>query len=146
MKIILYIVFFLVVAFVAALTAAAWWGSERLPGSFLPTEDQGILITLISTPAGTTAPITNSAVEEVEAYLDNDEADTVDGYFSVIGFSFSGSGQNEAIMFTRLRDFDERDTPELGAAALANRLNGRRSSSPSGVKSRCFPVSPKPQP
>ncbi|WP_105404361.1 efflux RND transporter permease subunit [Neorhizobium sp. T7_12] len=100
------------------------WLFTRLPNSFLPQEDQGVLLTIIQTPVGATTPRTDEAVKKVEAYFLEKEKDNVDAVFGVLGFSFSGSGQNNAIVFTKLKDFAERTRPEQSAAAIVQRASG----------------------
>lgn len=109
----------------AGIVGGGLWIYERLPTSFIPQEDQGVVLSLISLPAGTTMPITDSVLSEVEAHFLEDEADVVDGTFGVRGFSFQGQGQNYAIVFTRLIDFEQRTSPDQSAGAVAQRANQR---------------------
>ena len=92
-----------------------------VPGSFLPEEDQGILITSIQLPQGATEPQTDAVIERVRKHYLEDESAYVDGVMSVIGFGFGGEGQNVGIMFVRLKDFDLRKDEEAGAQAIAMR-------------------------
>ncbi|AQZ49930.1 efflux RND transporter permease subunit [Martelella mediterranea] len=95
---------------------------EKLPSSFLPQEDQGVLLAMVQTPEGSTATQTQALVDDVERYLVEQEAATVDSVFSVLGFSFGGSGQNNAMVFIKLKEYEDRQG--LGAAELVNRTNG----------------------
>ena len=62
---------------------------------------------------------------------------------SVLGFSFSGQGQNAALAFVTLKDWDERGAPGQSAQALAGRTFGAMM----GVKDAfIFPLSPPPIP
>lgn len=94
---------------------------DRLPSSFLPTEDQGVLMTMIELPQGSTVQQTEHTIEQIEEYLLTKETDIVDGVFANVGFSFSGTGQNYGMMFIRLKDYEER--PGLDAADLMMRAN-----------------------
>ena len=76
----------------------------RLPTSFLPDEDQGILFAQVVLPAGATQERTLAVLRDVERHFLQNEKDTVQALFTVAGFSFSGSGQNAGIAFVRLRD------------------------------------------
>ncbi|WP_420342109.1 efflux RND transporter permease subunit [Paenirhodobacter sp.] len=96
----------------------------RTPTSFLPDEDQGVLMTIIQTPSGTTTEETRKVLERVEAYYQTAEKENVASVFSVVGFSFSGQGQNMAMMFVRLKDWEERTGAENRAAAIAARAFG----------------------
>ena len=93
----------------------------RLPASFLPAEDQGILITSVQLPVGATQDRTLRVLGEVREHFLAVEKDAVDGVFTVAGFGFGGQGQNVGIAFVRLKAFDERTTPGLSAQAVAGR-------------------------
>jgi multidrug efflux pump len=96
----------------------------RLPGAFLPDEDQGSMIVQVITPVGATQQRTMKSIEAVERHFLEDEKDTVASLFTVQGFSFSGSGQNNGMGFVRLKDWEERDTPEQHVKAVARRAMG----------------------
>jgi len=104
-----------------AVGVAAWWVYDRLPTSFLPTEDQGVLMTIVELPKGSTTQQTEHAIAALETHLLETEAGMVENVFSNVGFSFSGSGQNYAMMFIKLKDYDDR--PGQTAADLMNRTN-----------------------
>ncbi|MBB3595632.1 multidrug efflux pump [Rhizobium sp. BK529] len=93
----------------------------RLPSSFLPQEDQGVLLTIVTTPPGSTTQQTQAVVEKVEKYFRENEKDAVDSVFGALGFGFNGSGQNSAIIFTKLKDFSLRTDPNLSAQSVASR-------------------------
>jgi multidrug efflux pump len=97
---------------------------NRLPSSFLPDEDQGILLTAIQLPPGATDSRTWTVLNQVKDYYLNNEKDYVEGAFAVAGFGFSGQGQNVGIVFVRLKDFDQRKTPQSKAQAIAGRAMG----------------------
>ncbi|MCA0851374.1 efflux RND transporter permease subunit [Salipiger thiooxidans] len=96
---------------------------SKLPSSFVPTEDQGVLMTTITLPDTATRTQTVEAVEAIEDYLLNDLGEYVDAAFSAIGYSFSGTGQNNAMLFVKLKDFDDR--PDMTAAQIAGQANMR---------------------
>jgi hydrophobe/amphiphile efflux-1 (HAE1) family protein len=96
----------------------------KIPTSFLPDEDQGIMYVQISTPAGATAERTLESVKKVEDYLLNDEKETVEGLFTVTGFSFAGRGQNSAMGFVQLRDWSERKGEGQDVFSLSQRVMG----------------------
>ncbi|NHZ96028.1 efflux RND transporter permease subunit [Massilia sp. CCM 8734] len=97
----------------------------RLPTSFLPAEDQGILYTLVQLPVGATQERTLKVVEQVEQHYLNEQKDAVESVFSVAGFSFAGNGQNAAMAFVKLKDFDERGKDSLRAPAVVGKAMGR---------------------
>jgi len=94
---------------------------SRLPGSFLPEEDQGYFIAMMQLPPGATQERTVEVLNEVEQfYLKQPEVAHVIG---VVGFSFFGRGQNSAIAFVRLKDWDERKGEGSTATALVRKAN-----------------------
>jgi len=101
----------------------AWELYSRIDSSFLPTEDQGVLMSMISLAEGTTTAQTQAVVEQIEDYLLNAEGEAVEATFVAMGFSFTGSGQNSALIFVKLRDFDTRERSDLSASAVAMRAN-----------------------
>ena len=96
----------------------------RLPASFLPEEDQGVLFVMVQGPAGSTQERTVETLRKVEDYFLNQEKDAVQSVMSVQGFSFAGMGQNTGIAFVRLKDWSERHSKELGVQAVAHRGMG----------------------
>ncbi|EGI75584.1 efflux RND transporter permease subunit [Hylemonella gracilis] len=96
----------------------------RLPSSFLPEEDQGILFTMVQLPANATQERTLKVVDRVEQHFLQTEKDNVESVFSVAGFSFAGRGENMAIAFVRLKDWSERPSPMQKVQAIAGRAMG----------------------
>ncbi len=80
----------------------------RLPSSFLPNEDQGILMALVNAPVGATQERTLESIYKLEDHFLKNEKDAVESVFSVQGFSFSGMGQNSGMAFVKLKDWSER--------------------------------------
>ncbi|HEV7815567.1 MAG TPA: efflux RND transporter permease subunit [Janthinobacterium sp.] len=95
----------------------------RIPTSFLPNEDQGYIFVQVQTPPGSSQNITNTAVDDVSAYLLKDESAMVDATFMLNGVSFSGRGQNQARIFVHLRDWEERKAANLSVTALSARIS-----------------------
>ncbi|GGJ97604.1 efflux RND transporter permease subunit [Luteimonas terricola] len=93
----------------------------RLPSSFLPNEDQGVLMAMIQTPVGATQERTLESIAALEKHFLETEPDAVESVFAVQGFSFAGMGQNMGIAFVKLKDWSERTDPELSAEAVAGR-------------------------
>jgi multidrug efflux pump len=113
----------------------------RMPGSFLPNEDQGYIIANVQLPPGATLERTSDAMRQVEDFiLKQPEVKSMVG---VLGFSFSGSGQNAALAFVTLKDWAERK----GEGHTAQALAGRASGALQGVRDAfIFAVSPPPIP
>src|SRR5581483_10949086 len=80
----------------------------RMPTGFLPDEDQGYFMTLISLPSGAMQDRTMAVAKQVSTYLEKNESKNIQFNFTVAGFGFYGAGQNTGIVFTRLKDFDDR--------------------------------------
>ena len=95
---------------------------QRLPSSFLPEEDQGVLMVIVRTPQGSTTAQTDALVRKVETYLATQEATGVEAVFATLGFGFGGSAQNSAMLFVKLADYDMRlSHDDQGAAQIAMR-------------------------
>jgi len=93
----------------------------RLPTGFLPDEDQGFVITQITLPTGAVQERTMAVAKQVSKFYLEDEKANVDFTFVIAGFSFSGSGQNAGLAFTRLKDWDQREGKQNTAQAVAQR-------------------------
>lgn len=96
----------------------------RLPTSFLPNEDQGIMFLLVNAPAGATTERTLESMKKVEDYLLEKEKANVEHLFTIVGYSFSGIAQNAGLGFIGLKDWDERHNPDQKASAVAGRTMG----------------------
>ncbi|OEZ63192.1 efflux RND transporter permease subunit [Duganella sp. HH105] len=96
----------------------------RLPTSFLPEEDQGVLFSQIQLPTGATQQRTLKVIEKVEQHFLNEEKDSVASVFAVAGFSFSGNGQNTGIAFVRMKDWAERKSADQRVKAIVGRAMG----------------------
>ncbi|MGN4190624.1 efflux RND transporter permease subunit [Burkholderia gladioli] len=103
------------------LVAVTGWMFVRLPGSFLPVEDQGTLITAVQLPAGAMRDRTEQVLSRVTDYYLKDEKHAVEGVMTVAGYGFGGSGQNVGIAFIRMRDFKDRRKADWSAQAVAQR-------------------------
>ncbi|HCL40644.1 MAG TPA: hydrophobe/amphiphile efflux-1 family RND transporter, partial [Pseudomonas sp.] len=97
----------------------------RLPTSFLPDEDQGVLYAQVQAPVGSSAERTQQTVDAMRTYLLEQESDTVNSVFTVTGFNFAGRGQNAGLAFIGLKPWEERTDPELSVFALAERAQQR---------------------
>jgi multidrug efflux pump len=124
-----------------AIVAGATLMYQRLPTSFLPNEDQGNMLVNVQLPPGATQERTLAVMQQVEGFVLKQPE--VQGMVSVLGFSFSGQGQNAALAFVTLKDWAERPGPGNSAQALAGRAFGALS----GIRDAfIFPLSPPPIP
>ena len=123
------------------IVAAAVVVYKRLPTSFLPGEDQGTMLVNVQLPPGATRERTLAVMQQVEGFMLKQPE--VQSMVSVLGFSFSGQGQNAALAFVTLKDWSERTGPGSSAQALAGRAFGGLA----GIRDAfIFPLSPPPIP
>lgn len=97
----------------------------RLPQAFLPDEDQGILFTQVILPAGATTERTRAVLNKVEQHFLSEQKEAVASVFTVSGFSFAGSGQNNGLAFVSLKDWSERKRPDLKISAVIGKAMGK---------------------
>jgi len=109
------LVFAVVVAVVGLLLS-------RMPSSFLPNEDQGYIIANVQLPPGATLERTSAVMKQSEDFILKQPE--VKSMVSVMGFSFSGQGQNAALGFVTLKDWADRKKANESAQSLAGRATG----------------------
>lgn len=107
----------------AALLAGAVLIFLRLPTSFLPQEDQGLLFLQLQSPPGASAERSQELLLKASEYVLEKEKDTVYSAFVVSGLNFAGRAQNVGMMYIRLRPWEERKEIAQSAEALTGRLN-----------------------
>ncbi|PVY71665.1 efflux RND transporter permease subunit [Pectobacterium versatile] len=95
----------------------------RLPTSFLPDEDQGVLLNIVQLPSGATQENTQKIMDRMTNYYLENEKSNVKSVFTVSGFGFSGRGQNVGLAFASLSDWSERSGAENKVMAIAGRAN-----------------------
>ncbi|GIQ72186.1 multidrug efflux RND transporter permease subunit [Bradyrhizobium sp. RD5-C2] len=100
------------------LFAGVAYGFVRLPGGFLPVDDQGFITTDVQTPSESSYARTEAAVEQVEKYLKNRAG--IENVTFLTGFSFLGQGMNTAQAFITLKDWSERGAKDSAAAIVAD--------------------------
>lgn len=94
---------------------------QKLPSSFLPDEDQGVVMTLVQLPPNATLERTEATMTSMSNFFRENEKEHVQSVFSVSGFSFSGIGQNAGMAFIKLKDWSERTSPESQIGAIIQR-------------------------
>ncbi|HEY6611931.1 MAG TPA: efflux RND transporter permease subunit, partial [Pseudomonas sp.] len=114
-----YLLLYLVIVAIMA------WMFTKIPTTFLPEEDQGVLFTQVQTPAGSSAERTYEVVRQMREYLLTEEKDVVSSVFTVNGFNFAGRGQSSAMAFINLKPWSERTEPGQGVFELAQRAQQR---------------------
>ncbi|CDF81823.1 Multidrug resistance protein MexB [Pseudomonas knackmussii B13] len=97
------------------------WLFSRIPTSFLPDEDQGVLFAQVQTPPGSTAERTQKVVDQMREYLLDKESAAVNSVFTVTGFNFAGRGQSSGMAFIMMRPWEERLGEQNSVFAVAQR-------------------------
>ncbi|MBN8803002.1 MAG: multidrug efflux RND transporter permease [Lysobacteraceae bacterium SCN 69-123] len=92
----------------------------RLPGSFLPEEDQGYALAIVQLPPGATKTRTSVVFDQLLGMMKDDPS--FEGMMQVTGFSFVGSGENVGMAFIRLKDWDARKET---APEFIQKMNGK---------------------
>jgi multidrug efflux pump len=111
----------------------------RLPGGFLPTEDQGYLFVVYTAAPGATMARTAAAIQQAEAFFEKQPQ--VRSVVSVVGFSFFGQGQSTGLSFVTLKPWEERPGEVNSASALVAKANGALANLP---EAQIFALDPPP--
>jgi len=93
----------------------------RMPTSFLPDEDQGILMCQVMLPIGSTLEQTQVIADDVRRHFMETEKEAVESCMTIAGMGFAGHAQNNGMVFVKLKDWDLRDRPDLRLKAVAGR-------------------------
>jgi multidrug efflux pump len=90
---------------------------RTVPGSFVPAEDQGYVVTAVIMPDGATLSRTTKTAEAVRTEIAKDPAVATE--FSVYGYDLIGGGNktSSATMFVRMTDWAARQTTAEGIVA-----------------------------
>ena len=94
---------------------------KRMPTAYLPDEDQGILLIQAMLPANSTLEQTKEIMDGVKEHFLQNEKEAVDSCLTVSGTGFSGRGQNVGLSFVRLKEWSQRERPDLKVGAVAGR-------------------------
>lgn len=105
----------------ALIVTLVGWLFMRLPGAFLPEEDQGNFMVMVSLPQGATLAETAEVLGDMSSYIQKNEP--VDIIFEVGGFSFYGTSTNSGMLFITLKDWAERPKAEQQVQAIVDRVN-----------------------
>lgn len=116
------------IAIYVLLAACAGLMFKLVPAGFVPLQDKGYLIGIAQLPTGASLDRTDGIIQRMGAI-----ATATPGVLHAVQFpglsvnDFTASS-SAGIQFSDLKDFDERESPELGASALAVELNKRMGS------------------
>lgn len=117
----------------ALIVAGTGYLYMKTPSGFLPDEDQGFMFTQVMMPSGATREQTLEIVKQVENHYLTTERDNINSLFTVLGFNFSGTGQNTAMAFINLKDWSERPNPDQSVKAIAGRAMAKFSQIKEGM-------------
>jgi len=95
----------------------------RMPTSYLPDEDQGVLLAMVQLPPGSTQEQTAEVLKKLQKHFVEDEKEAVEASLFIAGASTAGMGQDQGLAFIKLRDWDQRNSPDLRADAVIRRAN-----------------------
>ncbi|HVP76983.1 MAG TPA: efflux RND transporter permease subunit [Thermodesulfobacteriota bacterium] len=109
-----FIIYILIVAAVGILFL-------RMPTSYVPEEDQGILLAQVMLPTGSTLEQTQKIVYEVQRYFRENEKEAVESCLAISGFGYSGRVQTNGMVFIKLKDWKLRDRSDLRVKAISER-------------------------
>jgi len=99
---------------------------SRLPTSFVPSEDQGFALAIVSLPPNASLQRTQGVMKQIRDTLLKDKTN-VAGVFQISGFSFVGNGENTGMAFIKLTDWADRSTTADDFIQQANgKLHGIR--------------------
>ena len=81
----------------------------KLPTSFVPSEDQGFALAIVSLPPGASMQRSEQVMAEVQHTLDTSALkDDYVGMYQISGFSFVGRSENTGMVFIKLKDWSVR--------------------------------------
>jgi len=96
----------------------------RMPTAYLPEEDQGTLMSQVIMPKGSTLEQTQAVTDQIAHHFRENEKEAVASCMTLAGIGFSGRGQNNGMVFIKLKDWDLRRRDDLKAKAIAGRAMG----------------------
>jgi len=93
----------------------------RMPTSYIPDEDQGILMVQATLPSGSPLEQTQAIMGKVRAHFLENEKEAVESVLIIAGSGTGGQGQNVGMGFVRLKDWHLRKRGDLKVKAVAGR-------------------------
>ncbi|MEC8822345.1 MAG: efflux RND transporter permease subunit, partial [Pseudomonadota bacterium] len=94
---------------------------KAVPSAFVPPEDQGFLFVDVQLPDAASLERTDAVLEKVTDMVLEDPA--VTDFITVSGFSLlGGAASNNGLGIVMLKDWEDRETPELGLGSVIPRL------------------------
>jgi len=93
----------------------------RTPTSYVPEEDQGIMLAQIMLPTGSTIEQTKQVVRQVQEHFLKNEKEAVESCMTISGIGFSGRAQNNGLVFVKLKEWGLRNRSDLKVKPVAER-------------------------
>ncbi len=115
----------------AGVLALTYWVYQRVPRAFIPEDDQGYIILVVQAQQGASLDFTKDMCAQAEKALS--QIPEIEGAFTVVGFGASGSAPNRAVLYAKLKEFNERKGAAHSASAVIQRLRGPLSAIPGGL-------------
>ncbi|MGD0494316.1 MAG: efflux RND transporter permease subunit, partial [Steroidobacteraceae bacterium] len=107
----------------ALITVVAGFLYTHLPTSFVPDEDQGFMLGIVTLPSGATLQRTAQVMDDVRSTLEKSAiGKDIDGVFSPEGFSFVGQSENVGMAFIKLKDWGKRSQTAMQLIPQANKI------------------------
>jgi HAE1 family hydrophobic/amphiphilic exporter-1 len=122
-----------------ATAAVAYWIFGRVPKAFVPAEDQGYLMVVIQGPPGASLAYTTQIADQASEVLQKQPE--IESSFAVSGYGESGSAGNLGVVYSSLKEIEDRPGEEHSVDAVVNRLRGPLSKISGAV---VVPFSPPP--
>ena len=115
------------------LAVLGFWGLNKLPSSYIPSEDMGYFMTSVQLPSGASLERTEKVVKQVENEIL--KLPEVKEVIAISGFSFMGGGadSNSGSLFVILKPWDERKGKNKSVFALVDKVNMITSQVQSGI-------------
>jgi len=114
---------FITLAVFLGLSGLTGWVYQKVPGGFVPEEDQGWFIIALVAPEGASMSTTREALDQVDALTA--KTPEIQGCFSIAGFSvIGGNAPNRGISFCNLTDWEKRKKPGSDLASVIQKLRG----------------------
>jgi multidrug efflux pump len=125
----------------AVIIAAVGLLFVKTPTAFVPNEDQGYLFVQVQTPPGSTQYRTGIVLDEIASWLGQNESAIVEATFTVNGLNFAGRGQNQGMVYVRMKDWGARTKAGQSVDGLIGRVAKQYASYKGAV---IIPVNPPP--
>jgi len=111
------------IAALVIIAAGAWVLIRKTPSGFIPDEDQGFIVAVAQTPAGSSLSRTSRATDDISRITLQDGASSDVWNVNGLNFVTNSFASPNAVVFSRLKPRDERG-PVKDPAQIAGRLIG----------------------